>query len=121
MRKSDAKKAGITQKQAKVFGLDCGANSTVNVKAMLAGRAKRYGSFAGHSAIAQELKDAMRKTPGWGRLTPSQKESLEMQQHKIARVLNGDPAYLDNWVDLVGYSQLVVDELEAAAHVAPKP
>ena len=38
-------------------------------------------------------------------------ESLEMVQHKIGRIVNGDPTYLDSWVDIVGYTQLVIDEL----------
>ena len=40
------------------------------------------------------------------------KESLEMVQHKIARILNGDPAYVDNWVDIIGYVKLVLRDLE---------
>ncbi len=74
-------------------------------------RGTRYGRFADHAAIAQELKDSMRKTPGWTRLAPDQKESLEMIQHKIARVLNGDPNYVDSWTDLVGYPRLVEKRL----------
>jgi len=27
-------------------------------------------------------------------------------------VLNGDPAYADNFIDICGYSQLIVSELE---------
>ena len=34
-----------------------------------------------------------------------------MIQHKIGRILNGDPNYDDNWRDICGYSQLVLDEL----------
>jgi hypothetical protein len=30
-----------------------------------------------------------------------------MIQHKIGRILNGDPDYVDNWDDIAGYSQLV--------------
>jgi len=37
---------------------------------------------------------------------------LQMVQHKIARVLNGDPTYADNFVDIAGYAKLVADELE---------
>jgi hypothetical protein len=50
---------------------------------------------------------------GLERLAPDQREALEMMQHKIARILNGDATYLDNWVDLVGYLQLVASRLEA--------
>lgn len=83
-----------------------------NVNEMLAGRESRYGSFQGHAKIAQGLKAVMHERSGWDGLADDQKESLEMIQHKIARILNGDPNYLDNWVDLVGYAQLVVNRLE---------
>jgi hypothetical protein len=32
--------------------------------------------------------------------------------HKLSGIANGDPAYIDNWVDLQGYSQLVTDILQ---------
>ena len=82
---------------------------------VLAERSKQYGAFIDHSKIAQGLKDIMRATPGWSRLAPDQKESLELIQHKIARILNGDPTYLDSWVDCGGYIRLVTDRLERDA------
>ena len=36
-----------------------------------------------------------------------------MIQHKIARMLNGDPTYLDNIVDISGYATLVQQSMEA--------
>lgn len=74
-------------------------------------RGKRYGDFKGHAEITQALKEVMRSTPNWYNLTVSQKESLEMMAHKVGRILNGDPSYKDSWVDIVGYTQLVVDQL----------
>lgn len=85
---------------------------TANVNEMLAGREARYGSFEGHAKISQALKRAMQDSPNWAKLTDVQKEGLEMVQHKIARMLNGDPLYLDNIVDIVGYSTLVKDVME---------
>ena len=38
-------------------------------------------------------------------------EALDMIFHKIGRIGNGDPFYDDSWIDICGYSQLVVDEL----------
>ena len=32
--------------------------------------------------------------------------------HKVARILNGDPDYVDSWADIAGYAQLVVNILE---------
>ncbi len=55
----------------------------------------------------------MRTTPGWKRLSNAQREGLEMVQHKIARMLNGDPTYLDNIVDISGYATLVQQSMEA--------
>lgn len=78
----------------------------------LAERGSRYGSFADMAAISQALCEVMRATPGWKRLTPSQREALEMIQHKIARMLNGDPTYEDNAVDVVGYSTLMLKNMQ---------
>lgn len=74
-------------------------------------RGERYGLFADGAVIMQDLKAVMRSTPGWERLTPSQREALEMIQHKIGRVLNGDPMYDDSWRDISGYSTLILNEL----------
>jgi hypothetical protein len=35
-----------------------------------------------------------------------------MIMHKVARILNGDPNYADNWIDIAGYATLVADRLE---------
>ena len=87
--------------------------STTNVNEMLAGREAKYGTFDGHARISQALKRAMQDSPNWAKLTDVQKEGLEMVQHKIARMLNGDPTYLDNIVDIVGYATLVQQSMEA--------
>ena len=74
-------------------------------------RGDRYGKFKDGAMIMQSLKAVMHQSPQWGNLTPSQRESLEMMQHKIGRILNGDPNYDDNWRDIAGYATLVLDEL----------
>ena len=83
----------------------------MDVNEMLDGRRERYGEFAGHAHIAQCLKDEMWMTYGWNRLAADQREALEMVQHKVARILNGDPNYDDNWVDIAGYAMLVANRL----------
>ena len=95
-----------------------GRVSTVNrdiergtIDAVLNERGSRYGKFKDGADIMQELKAVMRSTSGWGKLSPSQREALEMIQHKVGRILNGDPNYDDNWIDISGYSKLVADEL----------
>jgi hypothetical protein len=85
-----------------------------DVDSTITQRGERYGKFKDGSVIMQDLKNIMRETPNWEGLTPSQREALEMIQHKIGRILNGDPMYDDNWRDICGYSQLVLDELNGA-------
>lgn len=74
-------------------------------------RGKRYGTFLGHAKITQALKAAMVAAPNWATLDDDMKEALEMIAHKMGRILNGDPMYIDSWHDLVGYAKLVEDRL----------
>lgn len=73
----------------------------------LAERGKRYGRFDDFSDIAQPLKEVLYGSIKWEALEPYMRESLEMIVHKIARILNGDPRYMDNWHDIAGYASLV--------------
>lgn len=75
-------------------------------------RGKRYGSFVGHSDISQDLKNVMQSLQSWNSLSSDKKEALEMIQHKVARILNGDPEYHDNWHDISGYATLVANTLQ---------
>ena len=93
---------------------------TTDVDAILAERGNRYGTFENHARISQALKRAMHDSPNWSKLTDVQKEGLEMIQHKVARMLNGDPSYLDNIIDVVGYATLVKDAMEANGGVQKK-
>ncbi len=81
------------------------------IDATLAERGQRYGQFTEHARIAQNLKRAMQDSPNWTKLSDDKKEALEMVQHKIARILNGDPNYADSWHDIIGYTKLVEDTL----------
>lgn len=76
-------------------------------------RYNRYGSFQNHANIAQSLQDVMRSEAGWERLAADQRQALTAIADKIARMLNGDPNYRDNWHDIVGYSKLVDDRMAA--------
>ena len=83
----------------------------MNIDKTLDERGARYGKFKDHATISQALKDVMQMTDGWARLSADQAEALEMIQHKVARILNGDPNYHDSWHDIGGYSKLVADRL----------
>lgn len=78
---------------------------------MLADRGKRYGEFSKHAEITQGIKAVMFSHPNWDSMQPDQREALEMIAHKIGRIINGDPDYLDSWSDVVGYARLVEKRL----------
>jgi len=88
------------------------ARFDASIDATLAERGSRYGEFEDGAVIMQSLKGVMKSTGGWARLSPPQREALEMIQHKIGRILNGDPNYEDSWVDIAGYAKLISDNLE---------
>lgn len=88
----------------------------MSVDNTLAERGARYGDFADHAVIAQELQDVMRRhgkagVPHWDKLSFVQKQALTVIADKIARILSGDPDYEDNWHDIQGYAKLVEDRL----------
>lgn len=85
-----------------------------DIQETLIERGKRYGEFNGHAIITQSLKDTIRlHSEIQNKYLPHyQKEALDMICHKIGRIINGDSDYIDSWVDIVGYAQLVVNELE---------
>lgn len=83
----------------------------MNVEDTLAERGARYGSFEKHAIIAQAIQTVMRGTDtietGWEYLAPDMQQALTVIADKVARILNGDPAYTDNWHDIQGYARLV--------------
>lgn len=78
----------------------------------LAERGARYGEFKDHALICQNIKAAFMAPAGWVKLAPDQKQALEVIADKIARMLNGDPNYIDNWHDIIGYAKLVENRLK---------
>ena len=119
--------------------------TTETIDSTLAQRGSNYGEFRLHAALTQALKSVMRGTlfedlqnpasakdfqdsqallkAKWGTLRPDSREGLEMIQHKIGRMLNGNPELHDSTHDCVGYAKLVADRIarEQAEPVAPKP
>lgn len=94
-----------TREEFEACGKSTGIDATVEE------RGNRYGAFKDGADIMQELKSVMRSTRNWSNLTPSQREALEMIQHKVGRILNGDPNYIENFTDIAGYAILVKNEM----------
>jgi hypothetical protein len=83
-----------------------------NIDSTLQERADHYGSFEHHAKIAQDLQRVLHAEAGWARLADDQRQALTVIMDKVARMLNGDPAYRDNWHDIVGYAKLVDDRMK---------
>ena len=83
----------------------------MKIDELLKERGDVHGDFGQGSAWTQSLKSVMRHSPNWEDLPPFMKQALEAIQDKISRILVGDPTHLDHWVDISGYSTLVVNAL----------
>lgn len=99
------------QDVSKIIDKEIKETLTTPTEALITERGSRYGKFKDGADIMQSLKDTMRDVDGWNNLTASQKEALDMIQHKIGRILNGDPTYDDSWKDIASYATLIVNEL----------
>ena len=86
---------------------------TNDIHMILTERGDRYGSFAGHAALTQQLKGVIRQAliERGKVLADDQTEAMEMICHKIARIVNGDHDYEDSWRDIAGCSTLIADRL----------
>lgn len=91
----------------------------MGVDETLAERGARYGDFTEHAEIAEALHGILvgdtvagNFTTSWGVMKPFQRQALRVIVDKIARILNGDPDYVDNWHDIQGYAKLAEDRLK---------
>ena len=82
-----------------------------DIHAVLKERGKTHGDYTDHARVTQNLKAIMETAPNWRNLTVEQRETLAMIAHKVGRILVGNPDHADHWVDIVGYTQLVIDRL----------
>ena len=81
------------------------------IEKVLEERGSRYGKFSEHAKIAQALQEVLWKHVNWQSLPTDTRQSLVVITDKIARMLNGYHDYDDNWVDIIGYSTLVLNRI----------
>lgn len=82
-----------------------------NISDTLEERGNNYGDFKEHARLTMSMKDIVRTAPSFNRMEPYQVEAIDMILHKLGRIINGDPDYIDSWVDIAGYATLVEREL----------
>lgn len=88
------------------------ADAENEIDTILDERGARYGDFLTHAEITQRLKQMAYNYINDNKLAADQIEALDMIFHKIGRIINGDPDYVDSWVDIAGYAKLVADRLQ---------
>jgi len=82
------------------------AANGLGVEGLVFGRARTHGVFRIQAAKAQQIKRAYRDSPNWSALTDGQRQALEANADKVARILCGDADHPDHWRDLAGYAVL---------------
>lgn len=83
-----------------------------DLKYTLKKRKETYGDFSRIATTSQNLKHLITNSSAFIHLSASKKESLSMILHKIARIVHGDPNYIDNWHDIAGYATLIENEIK---------
>ena len=88
-----------------------------NIDETLNERGQRYGKFEGQAQMTMTLKRSIRIALACRdkHLEDDQMEALDMICSKIARIVNGDPDYDDNWDDIAGYATLIAKRLQGRA------
>lgn len=79
----------------------------MSIEDTLIERGNRYGEFCDNAEIAQKLKYRIREGKNWNKLSYAQQEALDMICSKISRIVTGDPNYVDNWHDIIGYTRII--------------
>ena len=82
---------------------------TTNIEDTLKERGSRYGDFSDNAELSERLLLLLRVSIGYGNLRDVHKAALNVICQKIARIVNGDPEYKDNWHDIAGYAKLAED------------
>ena len=83
------------------------------IEATLAERQAQYGCFEDVAFVTENIMAVLSKvrTNGLNDLPYPHRMALYMIASKMARIVNGDFNYRDNWHDIGGYSKLVEDLL----------
>lgn len=83
------------------------------IEATLAERQAQYGSFEDVARTTGKIMEALSevRVNGLNDLPYPHRMALYMIASKMARIVNGDFNYKDNWHDIGGYSKLIEDLL----------
>jgi hypothetical protein len=74
-----------------------------------------HGDINDNALNSQTFKIAARSMTNWrhGKLSPVQRECIEMILLKIGRIGSGDPNFRDHWDDIAGYAELAANQINS--------
>lgn len=81
-------------------------------------RGANYGTFMENARISGELMAFIEAQPGWNNFHDDQRAATWIIMQKLARALSGNAQYDDNWRDIAGYAQLIVDRINGTGTYA---
>lgn len=87
------------------------ASVSGEIDSILEERGKTHGDFRVQSWISQELKNTAENGPNWPMLTSDKREAIHMILHKVARIVSGNAELEDHYLDIIGYTQLALNNL----------
>ena len=106
------------------------------IEQTLQDREATHGDFADVAAYAQLMKEILRNSNGYRRMSDAQREACEAWLAKTARIMAGDVDHIDHAHDIAGYATLyvracgarhaeraaaeVLADMEAALNPAPR-
>ncbi len=82
------------------------------IEIILRDRNRWYGNFLYNATYAQDLKFLFRQGKNWRELSSDKKEALDLIATKISRILGGDLAQQDSWLDIAGYATIIANAIE---------
>lgn len=80
-------------------------------------RQKTHGDFSDHARITQRLKAVieeeliLRHERNQPPLNYKQRESIDMIEHKVGRIIAGNPDFADHWDDIAGYAVIAKEPI----------
>ena len=81
------------------------------ISELLKQREERYGKYSDVAEMTQSLMSIIESGASYERVPDTHKTIFFMIANKIARAVNGDPSYIENWHDIAGYSTLIENSL----------
>jgi hypothetical protein len=83
----------------------------MSVEKTLEVRGSKYGTMENNANVTQLLMRVLKTGTSYESLDDMHLEVLHMIMHKISRMVNGDPDYVDNPHDIAGYAVLLENYL----------